>query len=186
MIYPRLRPSSCLALTTIVATVAMADVSYAQQSPPPLYDGKGKTYRVLPGSNLRKGDTLTSGVVVTLWQGGSIVGSGPCTQQSCPVTYNTQELYARRTRLRVDGIAPVPTPGTCGTITRRLERGADGADVKRVQEALNRNGATITADGNFGRGTEAAVMAFQKTKSLTADGVAGKGTLTALGCTPSY
>ena len=185
MIGSRVHPNFSVALLSFLVVTATTGLASAQQVPPPQYDGKGKTYRVLPGSNLRKGDTLTSGVVVTLWQGGTIVGSGPCTQQSCPVTYNTQELFARRSRLRIDG-GPVPTPGACGTISRRLERGADGDDVKRMQEALNRNGAAITADGNFGRGTEAAVTSFQKAKGLTADGVAGKGTLTALGCTPSY
>ena len=153
----------------------------AAQSVPALYDGKDATYQVLPGSNLRLGDSFTSGIAITLWQGGSVKGNGTCSQQSCPVVYNSQNLFARRSRLRLGsgtGVGPGPNgPG----ITETLRRGDQGENVRRLQEALNRNGATLTADGNYGRGTLSAVETYQKSKGLKDDGVAGSQTLRSLG-----
>jgi hypothetical protein len=53
-------------------------------------------------------------------------------------------------------------------ITRTLVLGSHGDDVKWLQTALG-----ISADGNFGLKTKAAVIAFQKSKGLVADGVFG-------------
>ncbi len=165
-----------LAAATSAAIVGGFQVAAAQQVPP-LYDGRDATYQIMPGSNLRRGDGLTSGIVITLWQGGTLKGNGPCTQQSCPVAYNTQNLFARRSRLRLG------TGGGTGggAITETLRRGDQGENVRRLQEILNKSGATLTADGNYGRGTEAAVATFQRSKNLNDDGVAGPQTLKALG-----
>lgn len=57
-----------------------------------------------------------------------------------------------------------------------LKRGLKGAPVKRLQEKLG-----VTADGDFGPGTEAAVKAFQKANGLSVDGIAGPDTFTAMG-----
>lgn len=57
-----------------------------------------------------------------------------------------------------------------------LKRGLKGAPVKRLQTKLG-----ITADGDFGPGTEAAVKAFQEKAGLVVDGIAGPDTFTALG-----
>jgi peptidoglycan L-alanyl-D-glutamate endopeptidase CwlK len=63
-----------------------------------------------------------------------------------------------------------------------LKRGSKGADVKRLQKALQELGFDPGGvDGDFGGGTEAAVMAFQRSEGLLADGIAGPRTLTALG-----
>ena len=51
-----------------------------------------------------------------------------------------------------------------------------GETVKAVQKALG-----IGADGDFGPGTEAAVIAWQRTKGLVPDGIVGKSTLAAMG-----
>ena len=51
---------------------------------------------------------------------------------------------------------------------RTLRKGDKGDDVKTLQKLLG-----ITDDGDFGKKTEAAVIAFQKAKGLTADGVVG-------------
>jgi peptidoglycan L-alanyl-D-glutamate endopeptidase CwlK len=63
-----------------------------------------------------------------------------------------------------------------------LKLGSSGPDVQALQQALaaagfNPNGV----DGNFGPGTQAAVIAFQTSKQLTPDGIAGPATIAALG-----
>lgn len=63
-----------------------------------------------------------------------------------------------------------------------LKRGASGPAVKRLQQALAERGFDPGgADGVFGGGTEAAVMAFQRSEGLLPDGVVGPRTLAALG-----
>jgi hypothetical protein len=62
-----------------------------------------------------------------------------------------------------------------------LKRGASGESVRLLQERLNAHGAKLTADGDFGPKTDAAVRAFQKAKGLVADGICGNKTWAALG-----
>lgn len=63
-----------------------------------------------------------------------------------------------------------------------LKQGSKGADVKKVQDELFRLGFMKTMiTGNFGPGTEKAVIEFQKAKGLNADGIVGPITLGALG-----
>jgi Putative peptidoglycan binding domain len=171
-----------LALAAVVLTNSAAS---AQQSVPALYDGSTTTFTLTPGSNLRVGDSLTSRIVVTLWQGAQLKGAGTCSQTSCPVAYDGQNLFARRTRLKLPGGAvPIIGGGASGSpvaITRTLRRGDEGNDVMRLQEALNRSGAAITIDRTYGRGTRRAVETFQRARGLKVDGVAGPATLQALG-----
>ena len=56
-----------------------------------------------------------------------------------------------------------------------LKRGSKGNEVKQVQNLLG-----ITADGIFGKKTEAAVKAFQTANGLKADGIVGRQTWEAL------
>ena len=65
---------------------------------------------------------------------------------------------------------------------KTLRRGDRGDQVKDLQRELNRHGAkpALAVDGDFGRGTEAAVESFQRKKKLYADGVAGSQTWAAL------
>jgi hypothetical protein len=56
-----------------------------------------------------------------------------------------------------------------------LKRGSKGEDVKRLQRLLG-----IKADGIFGKGTEAAVKAFQSARKLVPDGKVGAYTWAAL------
>ena len=65
-----------------------------------------------------------------------------------------------------------------GIDTETLKRGMDDDLVKVLQENLIRLGYDCgTADGIFGKRTEAAVMAFQEANGLEADGIAGPDTL---------
>ena len=56
-----------------------------------------------------------------------------------------------------------------------LKKGSKGKKVKELQEFLG-----ITADGDFGPGTERALKEWQAANGLTADGVAGPATFTKL------
>lgn len=61
-----------------------------------------------------------------------------------------------------------------------LRRGADGENVRLLQQLLAQWGADIKPDANFGPRTEASVKAFQKAKGLLADGIVGPYTWRAL------
>lgn len=63
--------------------------------------------------------------------------------------------------------------------------GSTGSEVKKLQQALIKEGygdylGSSKDDGIYGKGTEAAVKAYQKNHSLVADGIAGKNTLSYL------
>jgi len=62
-----------------------------------------------------------------------------------------------------------------------LERGSEGRSVRVLQEALVEAGYEIDVDGDFGRATEQAVLAFQEANDLDMDGVVGPNTWAALG-----
>jgi len=70
--------------------------------------------------------------------------------------------------LRAANSEAAPTGGT-------LRRGSKGEEVKRMQAKLG-----LSADGDFGPGTEAALKKWQAANGLTADGVAGPKTLAKL------
>jgi peptidoglycan hydrolase-like protein with peptidoglycan-binding domain len=79
-------------------------------------------------------------------------------------------------------LAPAPTSnGSASGSLSTLRYGSKGDAVRAMQEALLKLGyAPGTADGKFGRGTEAAVKQFQRNNGLVADGLAGTKTLTLL------
>lgn len=56
-----------------------------------------------------------------------------------------------------------------------LKKGSKGSDVKELQMYLG-----ITADGEFGSGTEAAVKDFQRENGLAVDGIVGPNTWNAI------
>ena len=59
-----------------------------------------------------------------------------------------------------------------------LRRGSKGSEVKRLQTALSELGYyKMDVDGVYGKGTLAAVRAYQRANGLSADGIAGPKTL---------
>jgi peptidoglycan hydrolase-like protein with peptidoglycan-binding domain len=58
---------------------------------------------------------------------------------------------------------------------------AGSAEVKAIQEALNKGGAKLTVDGYLGKKTREALKAYQSTHGLKATGHADKKTREALG-----
>ena len=57
-----------------------------------------------------------------------------------------------------------------------LKFGSAGADVRRLQRALNANGAGIAVHGVFTKGTESALRAWQKKVEIPVTGVAAPNT----------
>ena len=62
-----------------------------------------------------------------------------------------------------------------------LSWGDDGEEVKTLQNALNKNGASIEVDGIFGGETYRAVTEYQKAHNLDVDGIVGEMTWGSLG-----
>ena len=82
-------------------------------------------------------------------------------------------------------VTPAPQPATSGTIfvlTRDLSLGTSGADVKGLQQLLNRIGYTVAATGAgsagqetayFGPATRSAVIKYQAAQSVPVTGYVG-------------
>lgn len=109
----------------------------------------------------------------TVKRGNAYTDNSPWTHWGIPRgLYTTDEL--RKAGIDVAEDDNIPT----------LRRGSQGDEVADLQTILNaRYGADLEVDGNFGKATEAAVKAFQKSHGLTADGVVGAKTWKALGVT---
>ncbi len=88
--------------------------------------------------------------------------------QTAPSQGETKPTQSQNTGAMADGL---------------LKQGEKGEDVRKLQEALNKNGAKLDADGNFGPATKAAVESYQRSRNLDTDGVAGAKTLASLGMT---
>lgn len=65
-------------------------------------------------------------------------------------------------------------------MARTISYGSSGDDVRALQEALNKNGYSLSVDGQFGSKTQAAVMDYQRKNGLSVDGIAGAQTWGAL------
>ncbi len=81
---------------------------------------------------------------------------------------NAALLAAGLTQAQIDALFPVSTMTSLDLGPTTLEQGSMGQYVKNLQTFLG-----INADGNFGSGTKAAVMAKQAMLGLVADGKVG-------------
>lgn len=75
---------------------------------------------------------------------------------------------------------PKPTKVTVPSGSPALSKGDTGTRVGQLQTALNKTGAKLKVDKDFGSKTESAVKAFQKKSKLLQDGVYGTKTASAL------
>jgi peptidoglycan hydrolase-like protein with peptidoglycan-binding domain len=112
---------------------------------------------------------------------------GPIDGIAGPLTAQAVRDFQRSKRLRVDGLAGPRTRGALGRLgrplfgSRTLARGAIGWDVSVLQFLLARRGAAPPrVNGNFGAGTHAAVLRFQRRAGLAQDGIVGSATRAAL------
>ncbi len=79
-------------------------------------------------------------------------------------------------------VAPFPVPQNPTVVAWvNLSIGANDTTVAKVQQALNTNGATLIADGQFGSQTYTAVKAYQTAKGLPATGTVDKAMADKLG-----
>jgi peptidoglycan hydrolase-like protein with peptidoglycan-binding domain len=67
-------------------------------------------------------------------------------------------------------------PQTWGKLIVQVQRGSKGDAVKAAQTLLNKNGAGLSVDGDFGGGTDTATRNFQRSAGLGVDGVVGPNT----------
>src|SRR4029077_18537819 len=91
--------------------------------------------------------------------------------------HQAREVERRLTIRSDDGARSCKAGATAfsqGGFMDPLQEGASGAQVVTLQTKLKAMGFSPgLIDGNFGPGTEAAVLAFQKSQGLLADGVVG-------------
>ena len=148
---------------------------------------RDKPLEVLAGSTLRHGESLADRIEYTIWQRRTLRGAGTCSSQACPVHFNGEVLYARRSRVEIPGpavaAAPAEAPAASpsspadaakaavaavrnafgiGQIKRTLRSGDGGTDVRRLQDALRARGQKVNTDGRYGRSTVTAVRDFQR------------------------
>lgn len=76
------------------------------------------------------------------------------------------------------GPSPTPTPGParCPEAHPTIQRGERSSRVNHLQYLLTRTGAKIAGDGDFGPGTESALVNFQRWAGIGVDGVCGPTT----------
>ena len=86
----------------------------------------------------------------------------------------TKAMAALGGKVSAPAPAPAKAPAKVASV-ETLRKGSKGEGVKKMQAALR-----ITADGDFGPGTEAALKKWQARNGLTADGIAGPRTLAKL------
>jgi peptidoglycan hydrolase-like protein with peptidoglycan-binding domain len=90
-----------------------------------------------------------------------------------PGTETALKDWQKKNGLSADGIAGPDTFMSMGLYELiLLKDGTRGSTVKTLQEKLG-----VTADGQFGAGTQKALMEYQKANGLKADGFAGPATL---------
>ena len=156
-------------------------------------DAKGKTYTTTAndGGFFTLESTLASGRAIVTAGGNSqavTVADGKVAWVSLDVDvkHEVKETPAETTpkTTDTDNKDKSTSAGALNLNGSMLKRGAKGATVKELQQRLILWGANITADGDFGPATEAAVKSFQAKHGLEADGVVGPKTAAALNLSP--
>lgn len=90
-----------------------------------------------------------------------------------PGTETALKDWQKKNGLSADGVAGPDTFMVMGLYELiLLKDGTRGSTVNALQEKLG-----VTADGQFGAGTQKALMEYQKANGLKADGFAGPATL---------
>ncbi|MGI8882420.1 MAG: peptidoglycan-binding protein [Jatrophihabitans sp.] len=94
-----------------------------------------------------------------------------------PATRSKVRSFQSAKHLSVDGVVG---PKTWSALVVQVQSGSKGSAVVALQKELRAHGYNVTADGDFGPKTKAAVRSFQSAKHLSVDGVVGPKTWSAL------
>ena len=89
-------------------------------------------------------------------------------------------LFIATTAIPVHAETPTPAPTEKAATLKHMHVAAS-ANVKAMQEALNKSGAKLKVDGFMGKDTRAALKKFQTEHKLKDTGTGDKETLKALG-----
>ncbi|MBA0050053.1 peptidoglycan-binding protein [Streptomyces sp. AJS327] len=120
-------------------------------------------------SNGSSGANITSAQYLLAAHGHGIDADG----QFGPATEGAVRAFQQAKGYGVDGVIGSETwPGLIVTV----KEGDKGHAVSAAQTALNKHGAGLSVDGQFGPATAKAARAFQDKQGLTTDGVVGPQT----------
>jgi peptidoglycan hydrolase-like protein with peptidoglycan-binding domain len=109
--------------------------------------------------------------------------AGPIDGVYGPMSARALRRFQRRAHLQVDGRAGPRTRHALGPLghpgfgSRTIRRGSLGWDVSVLQFLLSQRGTEAPINGYFGKRTEHALRAFQRSHGLAVDGIAGPKTL---------
>lgn len=106
-------------------------------------------------------------------------GSSPHTDHMHISVVQNARLYDDAASWPVFGSSPSKPPTHSRPVCSQ-GHGKGSQAVRDVQTQLNRHGAHLTVDADFGRLTDSAVRAFQKAHGLAQDGIVGVHTWAAL------
>jgi hypothetical protein len=142
-----------------------------------------RTRRLIAGSIVGGAILLVVGALAGALLSRSLTGGVETTTSLVTTTATLTTTLTTPTTPSTTPTATTPTtPTTPATLPEGvvLRRGARGAEVRQVQEALVALGYSTTIDGRFGPATAQVVKSFQTSSGLTDDGVVGPATLSAL------
>lgn len=88
--------------------------------------------------------------------------------------------FRERVELELSGATARPAVPKEKPTRAMLRKGDSGSSVQLLQLALDARGYKLTADGDFGPATFAAVVAYQRANGLTPDGLVGPKTWASL------
>src|SRR5262245_43504662 len=138
--------------------------------------------KLIAGSVVGAVILFVAGALAGALVSGSLTGGVETTTSLVTTTATLTTTVTTSTTPSTTPTTTTPTTPTTATLPEGvvLRRGARGAEVRQVQEALVALGYSTTIDGKFGPATAQAVKSFQTSSGLTDDGVVGPATLSAL------